>query len=71
MNGLAVVDGGDLVVHLEETFGNCQQYIQRRPAEGPRTARWTAASDEVSLTDTMRESLDRLRAVASPRRTAP
>jgi predicted pyridoxine 5'-phosphate oxidase superfamily flavin-nucleotide-binding protein len=35
VNGTAVVESGAVVITIIETFGNCQQYIQKRPAAGP------------------------------------
>ena len=36
VNGIARVEAGAVAIGIAETFGNCQQYIQKRPAVGPQ-----------------------------------
>jgi predicted pyridoxine 5'-phosphate oxidase superfamily flavin-nucleotide-binding protein len=36
VNGTASIQSEAVVVDIIETFGNCQQYIQKRPASGPQ-----------------------------------
>jgi uncharacterized protein len=38
VNGRVSVGADVVALQIVETFGNCQQYIQKRPAEGPETA---------------------------------
>jgi uncharacterized protein len=35
INGFASVEADAVTLRIRETFGNCQQYIQKRPADGP------------------------------------
>lgn len=49
VNGTVSIGSDAVALHLVETFGNCQQYIQKRPATGPAPADVTPVSSSDSL----------------------
>lgn len=49
INGTASVDATTVTVEIGETFGNCRQYIQQRPAAGPEPQ----ASELVTIQNTL------------------
>jgi uncharacterized protein len=50
VNGTASIEPDNVVVDLRETFGNCQQYIQKRAAAGPQGAATEIVTASGSLT---------------------
>jgi predicted pyridoxine 5'-phosphate oxidase superfamily flavin-nucleotide-binding protein len=50
INGRASLASGALTIRIDETFGNCQQYIQRRPADGPAPTSFSVSAIGQSLT---------------------
>ena len=55
VNGLALVDEGAVSIDISETFGNCQQYIQKRPASGPEPQALQTISTASTLAPAQRE----------------
>jgi predicted pyridoxine 5'-phosphate oxidase superfamily flavin-nucleotide-binding protein len=59
VNGTARIDADAITIHLVETFGNCQQYIQKRQAEGPAPRPLTIAGRSSALEPHQREWIAR------------
>jgi predicted pyridoxine 5'-phosphate oxidase superfamily flavin-nucleotide-binding protein len=59
VNGTASIDSRHVVIDVEETFGNCQQYIQKRPAAGPEAGAPEAVASGSTLSATQQEWIAR------------
>lgn len=49
VNGTASIRADEIVVAIAETFGNCRQYIQQRPAAGPVPQRYRTVSAQGAM----------------------
>jgi predicted pyridoxine 5'-phosphate oxidase superfamily flavin-nucleotide-binding protein len=59
VNGIVSIGAKEVALQLVETFGNCQQYIQKRPAAGPAPAEVARVSSGDLLQPLQREWIAR------------
>jgi predicted pyridoxine 5'-phosphate oxidase superfamily flavin-nucleotide-binding protein len=59
INGVATIGDTAVLLHLVECFGNCQQYIQKRAAEGPEPHALTTTSRASQLEPSQRNWIAR------------
>lgn len=55
VNGVATIEQEAVTIRIAETFGNCQQYIQKRPAAGPEPRQSVVVSQSGALTSHQRQ----------------
>jgi hypothetical protein len=59
VNGRATLEEDVVLIHVAETFGNCRQYVQQRPAEGPEPTSAGVVAEGQTLDGSQRDWIRR------------